>query len=74
MQSKFFKFSILLENTFKSFTFVKIQFLCIISRPWGLLCEALVLALLHKFVRPRALSAHCQNLKGTTLGLNISFP
>jgi len=68
MQSQFCKFSFLLENAFKSSTFVKIQFLCTISRPWGLQCEALVSVLLHQFVR-----AYCQNFKATTLGLHTSL-
>jgi len=69
LKTDFVKFSFLLENAFKSFTFVKIQFLCTMSRPWGLQCEALVSVLLHQFVR-----AHCRNLKATTLGLHTSFP
>lgn len=68
IQSQFCKFSFPMENAFKSFTFVKIQLLCTISRPWGLQCGALVSVLLHQFVR-----AHIQNFKARTLGLHTSF-
>jgi hypothetical protein len=74
MQSQFCNFTFYWKTPLKSFKFVKIQFLCSISRPWGLQCEALVSTLLHQFVCPSVLTAHCKKLKGTTLGLHTSLP